>query len=67
MSGRHKFSDLEAAMSPERRARIARLADKLRDDMVATAPKDLPQAAGSPKPGKTRVSQTRAVRSRAAG
>jgi hypothetical protein len=29
MSGRHKFSELEAAMSPRRRARIDRLSDKL--------------------------------------
>lgn len=29
MSGRHKFSDLEARLPPIRRARIARLAEKL--------------------------------------
>ena len=66
MSGRHKFSDLEAAMPPVRRARIARLADKLRDNMVSAAPKDLPKADGA-KSGKPRVSQTRAARSDAAG
>jgi hypothetical protein len=33
MSGRHKFSELEASMSPARRARIARLAEKLEGRM----------------------------------
>lgn len=29
MSGRHKFSDLEAGLPPSRRSRIARLVEKL--------------------------------------
>lgn len=40
MSGRHKFSDLEAAMPPARRARIDRLAHKLSEDLDRL-PKDL--------------------------
>jgi hypothetical protein len=32
MSGRHKFSDLEAGMPAQRRARIGRLAKKLKND-----------------------------------
>ena len=34
MSGRHKFADLEAGMPPARRARIDRLAQKLRDEVA---------------------------------
>jgi len=33
MSGRHKFSDLEAGMAPERRARIDHLAEQLADQI----------------------------------
>lgn len=33
MSGRHKFSELEASMSAARRARIERLAEKLEERM----------------------------------
>ncbi len=31
MSGRHKFSELETSMTPQRRARIGRLAEKLEE------------------------------------
>lgn len=33
MSGRHKFSELEARMSPEQRARVGQLAVELGDEM----------------------------------
>jgi predicted XRE-type DNA-binding protein len=33
MTGRHKFFDLEAKMPPERRARIARIAKKVGEEM----------------------------------
>lgn len=33
MSGRHKFSKLQAKMPPERRARIDRMTEKLRKEM----------------------------------
>ncbi len=33
MTGRHKFSELEAKMTPRRRARIGELAEKLDRDM----------------------------------
>src|SRR5438105_3155373 len=39
MTGRHKFSGLEASMTPERRARIDRMAQKLTEaiDLAQTA------------------------------
>ena len=48
MSGRHKFPDLEAKMSPERRARIERQAESMRKVMALhelRAARQLSQAA----------------------
>jgi hypothetical protein len=36
MSGRHKFSELEAAMTPARRARVREIAEKLEADVART-------------------------------
>jgi len=36
MSGRHKFSELETSITPQRRTRIDRLAEKLGHDMDLT-------------------------------
>jgi hypothetical protein len=46
MTGRHKFSDLEAKMTPDRRARIARIAEKLANeiDLRSPGPEPLRQA-----------------------
>jgi hypothetical protein len=66
MSGRQKFSDLEARMSPARRARIARLAEKLEHGVPQTPAEKQKESAASdrrdPEPA-----QTRAARSGAAG
>jgi hypothetical protein len=35
MTGRHKFTELEAKMSPERRARIAEIAEALANEIEA--------------------------------
>ena len=45
MSGRHKFSELEAALPPARRARIQRLAKKLEQEV------DESQQFAAPQPG----------------
>lgn len=47
MSGRHKFSELEATMTPARRARVHEIAKKLDAD-VARATKRLPGKASDP-------------------
>ncbi len=46
MTGRHKFSDLEAKMTPDRRARIDRIAEKLANeiDLRSSGPEPLRQA-----------------------
>jgi hypothetical protein len=46
MTGRHKFSDLEAKMMPDRRARIDRIAEKLAHqiDLGSPCPEPLRQA-----------------------
>jgi hypothetical protein len=36
MSGRHKFSELEATMTPAQRARVREIADKLDADVART-------------------------------
>ena len=36
MTGRHKFSELVAKMPPKRRARVDRMAEKLREEMDLT-------------------------------
>lgn len=64
MSGRHKFSDLEAKMSPERRARINRLAaelEKTADSVARKAGKTRADADQPPTP------QVLTARSGAAG
>jgi hypothetical protein len=61
MSGRNKFSELEAKMPPARRARIRRLAEKL-DKKVETA-----QEAAKTQGGGEPSDQTLAARSGAAG
>ena len=38
MTGRHKFSNLEAGMAPERRVRIDRMADKLGEQIDLAEP-----------------------------
>ena len=68
MSGRHKFSDIEAAMPSARRARIARLADKLDKDMARASNRDArPVPAEGGESPKARLPQARAARSGAAG
>src|SRR5258706_15901623 len=42
MSGRHKFSDLEAGMTPERRERVSRLAEALAEEIDRVPPASEP-------------------------
>src|SRR5687768_303191 len=42
MSGRHKFSELEAGMAPERRERVSRLAKALAEEIDRLPPASKP-------------------------
>ena len=64
MSGRHKFSELEARMSTARRARIDRLADKLEKEMSSATAEKPPRQADT---DAANPPQARAARSGAAG
>jgi hypothetical protein len=60
MSGRHRFSEIEATMAPARRARIREMSEKLDAD-VAHAPEPAPPRNSSqlPLPGESRDPSSR--------
>jgi hypothetical protein len=64
MSGRHKFSDLEARIPATRRARIARVAEKLEHGVTRKPAEKQEECAEA---GRDTELQTRAARSDAAG
>jgi hypothetical protein len=52
MSGRHKFSELEATMTPAARTRVRKIAENLEADVVRKL-KRAPEAPANPEPADT--------------
>ena len=62
MSGRQKFSELEATMTPARRARVAEIAEKLDADVSRTLKRPADAPSDTEVAGATASARRKAAR-----